>query len=147
MTRTLPLALFVGFATFFARPARAADQQATDQPRVIVRVAPLEQATNRPSPLIPMYVGLAGLEAYDGISTYRGTHDGARELNPLVGGLVGQPAALWTLKAVSTASTIYFAEQLWRNHHPIKAIVTVAVANGAMAVIAAHNASVLASSR
>jgi len=114
---------------------------------VIVRVAPLEQATNRPEALLPMYVGLVGLEAYDGISTYRGTHNGAQELNPLVGGLAGRPAALWTLKAVSTASTIYLAEGLWRNHHPIKAILAVAVANGAMAVIAAHNAAVLASTR
>jgi hypothetical protein len=53
----------------------------------------------------------------------------------------------WTLKAATTVSTIYFAEQLWRQHHPVKAIMTVAIANGAMALVAAHNASVLASSR
>jgi len=132
-------------ALLISSHAVASDQRDDDQrPQVFASVT-TEPPTLRPPALVPMYVGLAGLQAYDGFSTSRAMARGAAEQNPLVGGLANQPAAFWTLKAVSTASTIYFAEQLWRSHHPVKAIVTMAVANGAMAYVAAHNASWLAS--
>jgi len=35
------------------------------------------------------------------------------------------------------------AEQMWRNHHRVAAIVMMAASNGIMAVVATHNASVL----
>ena len=93
-----------------------------------------------------LYVGLAGLQAYDGYSTLRGVGQGvAHETNPIVGGLASQPVALWTLKAVSTVTSIYFAEQLWRQHHRTQAVVMMVVANGMMAAVAAHNASILKS--
>jgi hypothetical protein len=140
-------ALFVCvLALLTSTPAIAADQKADDPPpRVFATVVTTDLATIRPPALMPMYVGLAGLQGYDGYSTIRAMHGGANEQNPLVGGLANQPAAFWTLKAVSTLSTIYYAEQLWRTHHPAKAIVLMVVANGAMAAVAAHNTSWLAS--
>jgi Domain of unknown function (DUF5658) len=146
MTRRACFSLVIALAVVVGVAARASAQE-LDQPRVTAFLSPGEPATSRPPALMPLYAGLAGLEIYDGLSTFRGLHNGATEQNPLAAGLVGQPAVFWTLKAATTVSTIYFAEQLWRQHHPVKAIMTVAIANGAMALVAAHNASVLASSR
>jgi hypothetical protein len=88
-------------------------------------------------------VSLAGLQAYDGYSTTRGVKNGATEANPLVGSLASQPAAFWTVKALSTVTTIYFAEQLWRQHKRGQAIMTMVVANAVMGAVAAHNMSVV----
>src|SRR4051812_10013265 len=87
----------------------------------------------RPHALPALYVGLAGLETFDGYATLRGVRSGAVEANPLVGGLAAQPAAFWTLKAASTGLSIYLAEQYWKSGHRTKAIVSMAVANGLMA--------------
>jgi uncharacterized protein DUF5658 len=143
----LPALLSVVCLLAVSSPLFAADQkddqkEEEQQPRLTAMVV-TEPATERPAALMPMYIGLAALQAFDGYSTYRGVHSGANEQNPLVGGLAAQPAALWTLKAVSTVTSIYFAEQLWRNHHKGQAILTMVVANGAMALVAARNASSL----
>ena len=125
-------------------PAFAADDEKTEPktegaPRIEINIP---QPT-RPAALPALYVSLAGLQAYDGYSTIKGVRDGATEANPLVGGLANQPAAFWTLKAVSTATTIYFAEQLWRQHKRGQAILTMVVANAVMGAVAAHNTSVI----
>jgi len=127
-------------------PAFAADEAKNEAknegaPRIEINIP---QAT-RPSALPALYVSLAGLQAYDGYSTTRGVRNGATEANPLVGGLAGQPAAFWTVKALSTVTTIYFAEQLWRQHKRGQAIVTMVVANAVMGTVAAHNMSVVRS--
>ena len=125
-------------------PAFAADDaqsepQSEGAPRIEINIP---KAT-RPAALPAMYVSLAGLQAYDGYSTTQGTRNGATEANPLVGGLASQPAAFWTVKALSTVTTIYFAEQLWRQHKRKQAIVTMVVANAVMGAVAAHNMSVV----
>jgi len=125
-------------------PAFAADGTKSEAknegaPRIDIDIP---QAT-RPSALPALYVSLAGLQAYDGYSTTRGVRNGATEANPLVGGLAGQPAAFWTVKALSTVTTIYFAEQLWRQHKRGQAIMTMVVANAVMGAVAAHNASIV----
>jgi uncharacterized protein DUF5658 len=145
MTLKLPVLLLCALTLITTASAFAADKKEEDQHPIVIASVTTEPATIRPGALMPMYVGLVGLQAYDGYSTTRGVRSGGSEQNPLVGGLANQPAAFWTLKAVSTVSTIYFAEQLWRTHHPVQAIVLLAVANGAMAAVAAHNASWLAS--
>ncbi|HZP47532.1 MAG TPA: DUF5658 family protein [Vicinamibacterales bacterium] len=125
--------------------AGAASVQAAEDPqpiRINVNVV-TEQATDRPAALVPMYLGLVSLQAFDGYSTLKAVRNGAVEQNPLVGWASNQSAAMWTLKAASTASTIYFAERLWRDHKKTQAIVTLVVANATMAAVAAHNASVL----
>ena len=126
-------------------PVLAADDTKNDPKDAGPRIEIIVPPATRPSVLPAMYVSLAALQAYDGYSTLRGVRAGATEMNPLVGGLASQPAAFWTVKALSTVTTIYFAEQLWRQHKRGQAIVTMVVANGLMGVVAARNASVLKS--
>lgn len=126
-----------------------ADAQATGahielvaSPRIRIATPDSVEPT-RPAALPALYASLAGLQAYDGYATLRGTSRGANETNPLVGGLAKQPAAFWTVKAASTLATVYFAEQLWRDHHRARAVWLMVAANGAMGAVAARNASVL----
>jgi Domain of unknown function (DUF5658) len=140
ITTLLLLTGFVAASTpAFAQDEVKSDLKEEGAPRIQINIP---QAT-RPSALPAMYVSLAGLQAYDGYSTLRGVRAGATEANPLVGGLAGQPAAFWTVKALSTVTTIYFAEQLWRQHKRGQAIMTMVVANAVMGAVAAHNMSVV----
>jgi len=146
MTGSMKITAFVVLAVLMvsSTPAFAADDVKSEvkgegTPRIEINIP---KAT-RPSALPAMYVSLAGLQAYDGYSTIRGVRNGATEANPLVGGLASQPAAFWTVKALSTVTTIYFAEQLWRQHKRGQAIMTMVVANAAMGAVAAHNMSVI----
>ena len=128
-----------------AVPTFAADAQQDNPPPKLQITIPAEES--RPAILPPLYVGLAALQVYDGYSTIRGVREGNRETNPLVGGLAERPVVLWSLKAATTALSIYLAEQQWRQHHRKQAIVTMIVANGVMGAVAARNASRLASRR
>ena len=139
----MTLLLLTGFVAS-STPVFAADDARRDSteggaPRIEITIP---QAT-RPSALPAMYVALAGLQAYDGYTTLRGVRAGATETNPLVGGLASQPAAFWTVKALSTVTSIYFAEKLWRQHKRGQAIMTMVVANAVMGAVAARNAPVL----
>jgi hypothetical protein len=141
--RIMTLLLVTGFVAS-AAPVFAADDAKSDPneggaPRIQLTIP---QST-RPSALPAMYVALAGLQAYDGYTTLRGVRAGATEANPLVGGLASQPAAFWTVKALSTATSIYFAEKLWREHKRGQAIMTMVVANAVMGAVAARNAQIL----
>ena len=144
--KILMLLLVTGFVAASA-PVFAADDAKSDSkttagvPRIEITIP----SVTRPSALPAMYVSLAGLQAYDGYTTLHGVRAGATETNPLVGGLASQPAAFWTVKALSTVTTIYFAEQLWRQRKRRQAIVTMVVANAVMGAVAARNTSVLKS--
>ena len=143
--RITTLLLLLGFAAsttpVFAADAAQSDLKDVSAPRIEITVP----ETTRPSALPTMYVSLASLQAYDGYATLRGVRAGATETNPLVGGLAKQPAAFWTVKALSTITTIYFAEQLWRQNKRKQAIMTMVVANAVMGAVAARNVSVLKS--
>ena len=159
MTALTVTALVLLTAGAPAAQAADGDNPVADVPHVeiaesprIQMVPPVENAQRvqlqgvqltRPASLPVMYVALAGLQAYDGYSTLHGTSTGASETNPLVSGLAAHPAAFWSLKAASTVATIFFAEQLWRQNHRKQAVLLMVVANGAMGVVAARNASVL----
>jgi hypothetical protein len=119
------------------------DAAKSEVPEGTPRIAIVFPQSSRPSSLPPLYASLAGLQAYDAYATLRGVRAGATETNPLVGGLASQPAAFWTIKAVSTVTTIYFAEQLWRQHKRGQAIATMVVANAVMGAVAARNVAVL----
>ena len=97
----------------------------------------------RPSILTALYGGSAALQAFDAFSTLKALKGGAVEANPLMKGVVGNPGVFIGIKAGVTAASIMAAEQMWRNHHRVAAIVTMAATNGFMAAVAAHNASVL----
>jgi hypothetical protein len=100
----------------------------------------------RPSVLPVLYVSFAVLQGFDAYSTTTGLSRGAQESNPMMRGVAGNSAAFWAVKAGSTAASIWFAERLWKNNR-VGAIVTMAVANGVMASVAARNASVLGTLR
>jgi hypothetical protein len=146
--RITTLLLLLGFGAFSA-PALAADaaDAAKGDPKDggAPRIQITSPETARPSALPTMYVSLAGLQSFDGYVTLHGVRGGATETNPLVGGLAKQPVAFWTVKALSTVTTIYFAEQLWRQNKRKQAIVTMVVANAVMGAVAARNMSVLKS--
>jgi hypothetical protein len=90
-----------------------------------------------------LYVSFAALQAFDGWSTTAGVGQGAREANPVLGGVANHAAAVWAVKAGVTTGSILMAEHLWRSHRRGQAVATMLVANGVMAAIAAHNAAVL----
>ena len=123
---------------------RAADD---DKPATLKIVTSPDKPAPRPPMLMPLYVSLAGLQAYDGYATLHGVSTGSREANGLVGGLGSKPAAFWGVKAGSTALTVVLAEQLWRKHHRGEAVVVMVMANGLMAYVAARNAGTLSATR
>jgi hypothetical protein len=101
----------------------------------------------RPTALMSMYAGLAALQAYDFYSTTAAMKSGAREANPVMNGVVGNPAAFLAVKAGVTGASIFAAERMWRQHHRAQAIAVMAASNGFMALVAAHNHSVMAATR
>src|SRR5437762_5725983 len=139
-TSVLAITILAASTPAFAAEDANAKSEAREEgaPRIVMTMP----AGTRPSALPAMYVSLAALQAYDGYATLRGVRGGATEMNPLVGGLASQPVPFWALKAVSTVTSIYFAEQLWRQHKRGRAIATMVVANAVMGAVAARNASV-----
>ena len=97
--------------------------------------------------LSSLYVSLAALNVYDAVSTKQGLAHGAVESNPGMSGIVGNSTALWTAKAVTTASAVLLSEHLWKTHHKAGAIAVMVISNGLMSAVAAHNASVVNSLR
>jgi hypothetical protein len=120
----------------------AAAQSSPEAPVLVVTIS-APAPPSRGLVLPALYLSLGALEAYDGYSTSQGIQGGASEGNPLMGGVAGNPAALWAVKAGATIASIYVAERLWRQHHRGHAIALLAVANGIMAFVAASNASIL----
>jgi len=144
---------FVPSATTAITPAMLAGISAeTAEPKA----TPLAEAAQRPVDLaIPrreggdvstplrrsMYVSFAALQVMDAVSTRKALAAGGREANPAMTGLVKNRTALYAVKAGTAAVTTYFAERLAK-HHPRRAMVLMAVLNGAYAAIVAHNYSV-----
>jgi hypothetical protein len=141
--RRISVAVVLSALALNATPLFAADQDAPGIPTIQIT----QPQESRPRALPALYVGLSALQIYDGYSTLRGARHGASETNPLVGGLATQPVAFWTVKAISTAASIFLAEQLWREHHRTKAVVIMIIADGVMAAVAARNASIVGSQR
>ena len=93
---------------------------------------------SRPAGLMPLYVSFAGVQALDVHSTLRGVRNGSREANPLMGGVVGSPAAFMAVKAGATAGTIYLTEKMWKRSRKA-AIITMIGANIAYGLVVSHN--------
>lgn len=90
-----------------------------------------------------MYVSLAALQGYDTYSTLRAVKQGAVETNPMMAGIVGNPAAFIAVKSGVTVASIYAAERLWKSGHRAEAIAMIAVTNGLMTAVAVNNANVM----
>ena len=96
----------------------------------------------RPAALTTLYVSFGLLSGLDYYTTLRGARAGATEGNPLIAPIAGNPAALLAVRAGGSAVAIYFAERL-RKRNRAAAIAAMAVTNGVLAAIVAHNARVL----
>ena len=132
-----------------AVPAHAADGDTgvtVGAPKVVITLPVIETPEKRPAILPVLYVSLAGLQAYDVYSTRQGLLHGAREVNPLMAPVAGDTTGMIVAKTVSSLTTIVMAEHLWHRNR-VAAIVTMLAANSVMAIVAAHNASMLQQTR
>ena len=92
----------------------------------------------RPAILPVFYASLGVMQAWDVYSTSAAVRAGAREANPAAAPFAGNAGSLIALKATTTASTIFFAERMWKKNKA-GAIVMLAVINGATAAVSLHN--------
>ena len=104
------------------------------------------QASERPAPLVGLYVSLATLQALDVASTRKALSAGGVEGNPLVAPLIASPVGLLALKAGVTGATIYASERLWKRNRAA-AVLTMIGLNAAYGVVVAHNYGVAARQR
>jgi len=109
-----------------------------ETPHPSLRPASETMPSQRLGVLLPLYASFAGLQALDAHSTVRALQNGATERNPLLGGVAGQPAALFALKAGVTASTILLTERL-RPKHRGAAIAVMAALDSFYAMVVVHN--------
>ena len=109
-------------------------------------VAPAPAAPHRPSALVPLYVSFATLQGLDIHSTLRATEFGGREANPIVGGMLGSPAAFVAAKVGMTASIYFVSERLWKRHKTA-AVLTMIALNSTYGAVVAHNYAVEARAR
>ena len=94
--------------------------------------------------LSSLHLATGVVQGYDGFLTLRVLRAGGIETNPLIKPMATNKGAMMAVKAAAAVSTVIGAESLWRNDHKIGAIVASVVANGAMVMVARHNAKVLA---
>ena len=97
-----------------------------------------DRKASRPAAVTVMYGTLGALQALDVYSTRRALNGGGTEVNPLVQPAAGSAAALSAVKAVSTATSIYFAERAWKKNRR-GAVVLMAIVNGVTAAVVAKN--------
>jgi hypothetical protein len=109
-----------------------------------INLAPRPQTTRRPLVLPTLYAGSALLQGFDAYSTLTVIKHGGVEANPLMKGITNHPAAFIGLKAGVTVLSIVAAERMWKERNRMGAVLTMVVSNSVMAMVAAHNASVLA---
>jgi hypothetical protein len=85
-----------------------------------------------------LYTSFAALQAMDVHSTVRAIDGGAKEMNPLVGGIAANGGALLATKAGAAATTIFLAEKV-RKRSRIGALLLMAGINSGYAIIVARN--------
>jgi len=78
------------------------------------------------------------MQAWDLASTSAAIKVGAHEANPATAAFATSQKSMMGLKAVTTASTILFAERAWKRNKTAAVVMMVAV-NGAMAAVAVNN--------
>jgi hypothetical protein len=128
--RFIVLAVVVGFSMSGVGPAEAAEKEelmTADPPKI-----------ERPAILPVLYATLGAVQAWDVYSTTAAMQAGARERNPMAAAVGGNTGSLVGLKAATTASTIFFAERLWRKNR-IAAVVMLVAINSATAAVSMHN--------
>ena len=98
-----------------------------------------QSVEKRPALLPALYAAFGAMQAWDVYTTSAALKSGAHEANPVAAPFAGNAAHLIGLKAVTTASTIFFVERMWR-HNRVGAVVLLTLVNGATAAVAMQNA-------
>jgi hypothetical protein len=126
-----------------AVPGRLA--QLSSMPIMLAEQAPaalqppaFQARPKRPGALPILYGSLGALQALDVYSTRRALGAGAREANPLLAGAAQRSSAMLAVKAISTATSIYFTERAWKRNRK-GAVVLMAVINGVTAAVVVRN--------
>jgi hypothetical protein len=112
--------------------------ESVDPPEGTVPSGASQAQRDRPAGLAPMYISFVALQILDIHSTLRAPDFGAREGNPLVGGLLASPPAFVASKAAMTAGLIYVSERL-RRRHPRAAVLMMIGVNSAYAAVVTRN--------
>ena len=133
-TATLTPAIAATATTLAARPDLAAN----------INFAPRVPSVHRPGALPALYATSALLQGYDAYSTLTVLKHGGVEANPLMKGITKSPIAFIGLKAGMATLSIMAAERMWKDHNRVGAVLTMVASNGLMAMVAKHNASVMA---
>jgi hypothetical protein len=94
------------------------------------------QTPRRPVVLATLYGTYGALQALDVVTSRRAIAAGAQERNPLMKD--GNMTAMIAVKAAAGASTIYFAERMWKKNR-VGAVIVMAALNGATAAIVTRN--------
>jgi hypothetical protein len=92
--------------------------------------------------LTALSVASAALQGLDAYTTLAALNRGAVESNPMMRGAVRHPGVFVAVKSSMTAATILAAQKLWPTNK-IAAVAVLAVSNGVMATVVAHNMSVM----
>jgi hypothetical protein len=138
------IAALVGLSVSVAGTASAAEKEEmtlTNAGGVIVPMAPMSEYApriERPAILPALYVALGAVQALDVYSTRAAVAAGAREANPTAAPFAKSSGSMLGLKAATTASTIFFAERMWKKNK-VGAIVMLVAVNGATAAISMQN--------
>ena len=133
-----------GAATVSPAVAAAATTLATRTDlTAAINLAPRLPKTGRPLALPTLYVASALLQGYDAYSTLTVLKRGGTEANPLMKSITRSPIAFISLKAGATAMSIMAAEEMWKDHNRVGAVLTMVATNSFMAMVAAHNAKVM----
>lgn len=113
-----------------------------DTPPVVVRTVP--ERDPRRAVLSSLHAVTGVVQTYDGLLTMRVLKAGGSESNPLMKPVVGNEGVMMGVKVAAAVATVIGTETLWHDNHRVAAIVASVLANSGMAMIARHNARVLA---
>ncbi len=107
-------------------------------------VVPVSDRDPRRTILSSLHAVTGVVQTYDGMLTMRVLRAGGVEANPLMKPVTRNEGVMLGVKIAAAVATVIGTETLWHDNHRLAAIVTSVVANSAMAMIARHNAQVLA---
>ncbi|MEQ1731104.1 MAG: DUF5658 family protein [Vicinamibacterales bacterium] len=107
-------------------------------------VPPTSERDPRRAVLSSLHAVTGVVQTWDGMLTMRVLRAGGVEANPLMKPVTRNEGAMLGVKIAAAVATVIGTETLWHDNHRLAAIVTSIVANSAMAMVARHNAQVLA---
>jgi hypothetical protein len=94
--------------------------------------------SRRPALLPPLYASTIVLQVLDAHSTMSAIRNGAHEANPFMQGVAKNNGAMLAVKAGVAASTIFFAEKMWKRNR-VGAVAMMVALNTIDALVVVHN--------